>query len=148
MIGPEDIAVGVFRFVYRRKRPKALPGSRPRLQWFPKYRAQVAPSERIMNAEDRDKAFAACLEPMGFALDSWTPDRIRFTRGRDWGDFSIRLIKLNLSLSHPLEREAFVELEVGSVCLFDTGDVWKVCQEVVERVEAGPVDADGKPESG
>jgi hypothetical protein len=141
MIGPEDIAVGVFRFIYRRKSPRPLPESRPRLQWFPKYRAPVELSGGILDAEEPDQALAACLEPMGFALDSWTPDRIRFARGKTWGDFSVKLIRLNLSLPHPLEREAFVELEVASVCLFDTGDVWKVCREVVERVEAGRVEA-------
>jgi hypothetical protein len=74
---------------------------------------------------------------LGFRFDAWTKEAVRFTRGKSWGDFSAKLIKLDLSLPYPLERESSLKLEVSGVCLFDTGDLWKLSHELVERIEAG-----------
>ena len=136
MFGIEELARVGFGFLYRRRSPSRLSRRRPRLKWLPKYRAKVALPDEILQAKEPDRVLEERMGDLGFELDSWTRDAIRFTRGKSWGDFSVKLIKLQASIPLPLQRKSSLKLEVAGVCLFDTGDTWDVCRDLVERVEA------------
>jgi len=138
MLGLENVAVAAFQFIYKRRRPTPLNEKRPWFKWFPKYTSEIELSAEILEAEDPQAELERRVGEMGFRFDSWTKDVIRFTRGKSWGDFSVKWIKLGLSVPYPLEQESSLQLEVAGVCLFDTGDLWKVCRDLVDRIEAGP----------
>lgn len=104
--------------------------------WEGKYRTELELPDEILHADEPDRVLEERMGDLAFELDSWTSEAIRFTRGKPWGDFSVKLIKLQTSFPLPLQRKTSMKLEVASVCLFDTGDTWEVCRDLVDRVEA------------
>ena len=135
MIEADGIAVALFRWIYRKRQARPLDEKKPRLKWFPKYRTTLRPAPEILKSEDPGSSLEARLESIGFRHESWTKKAIHFTRGKSWGDFHAKLIKLRVSFSFPLGETAEMRLEVANVCLFDTGDLWKVAHEIKDRVE-------------
>lgn len=127
-----NIATSLFRAIYRRKAAKKPGPKKPWLAWFPKYRFTVRPAAEIVDSEAPEQVLEARLAPLGFALDYWTREGIHFARGKTWGDFSIRLVRLHLCVALPLKYETEVTLQVADVCLFDTGDLWTLTRELRE----------------
>jgi hypothetical protein len=70
------------------------------------------------------------LEPLGFELSHWTREQVFFMRGKRWGDFSVDYIRLCLAFPFPLATDSEMRVEVADVCLFDTGDLWRLCHEI------------------
>lgn len=136
MIEADGIVVAIFQWIYRRRKARPLEEKKPWLKWFPKYRATLRPAPGILKSEDPSRSLEICLEPIGFKHESWTKETIQFTRGKSWGDFHAKLIKLRVSFSYPLGETVEMRLEVAKVCLFDTGDLWKIAHEIKDRVEA------------
>ncbi len=138
MIEAEGIAVALFRWIYKKRKPRPLDKKEPWLKWFPKYKVSVKIPPDILDSENPDDRLENRLTPMGFRHEAWTKEAVHFTRGKSWGDFHAKLVKMRLSFSHPLEADCDMQVEVGSVCLFDTGDLWKVAREAKERIEGNP----------
>ncbi len=130
-----SIALLIFRWFYRRRTPGALESTRPRLKWFPKYRTSVRLPEGIVSSAAPHEPLEKRLASSGFAFESSTREAIHFTRGKSWGDFSIKLIKLRVSFATPLSETTTMDVEVADVCLFDTGDLWDVTKGLVETIE-------------
>ncbi len=135
MIEAEGIAVTLFRWIYQKRKPRRLDKRKPWLKWFPKYTVSVKIPPDILESENPDELLENRLTPTGFQHEAWTKDALHFTRGKSWGDFHAKLIKMRISFSHPLQSVSEMKVEVASVCLFDTGDLWKVATEAKQRVE-------------
>ncbi len=53
-----------------------------------------------------------------------------YKRGSVLGDFTIKIAKVNLFFSLPLESETKLYIQYGTFALFDTGDLWKFTNEI------------------
>lgn len=135
MIEAEGIAVALFRWIYRKRKPRPLDKKKPWLKWFPKYAVSVRIPPEVLDSGNPDEQLENRLAAMGFRHEAWTKEAVHFTRGKSWGDFHAKLIRMRISLSHPLQSVSEMNVEVAGVCLFDTGDLWKVAREAKERIE-------------
>lgn len=131
------IATSLFRAIYRRRKPRLPETKKPHLAWFPKYRIPLALPATVLNGEAPEQELERILAPLGFELDYWTRAAIHFGRGKTWGDFSIRLVRLRLTFPLPLRTDTEALLEVADVCLFDTGDLWRLSGEIRDRICPG-----------
>ena len=136
MVEAEGIFVAFFRWIYRRRRARSLEARKPWFKWFPKYCAKVHPAPEIRESAEPDNRLEERLQAVGFKHESWTKGTTHFIRGKSWGDFHAKLIKIRVSFSHPLTPVSEMRVEVANVCLFDTGDMWKVARELKDCVEA------------
>lgn len=128
--------VGLFRWIYRRRPARPLDTKKPWLKWFPKYEVKVRLPPEVLQSPDPDKLLEDRLSHSGFQHEAWTKTAIHFVRGKSWGDFHAKLIKLRVSFPHPLKSEVKMRVEVARVCLFDTGDLWQIAREIKANVEA------------
>jgi hypothetical protein len=78
------------------------------------------------------------LEQFGFREVRRDTENIEFSRGSALGDFSIKIAKLVATASLPLSNPPQLKVKYGVAfgCAFDTGDLWKFCQELTEKIEA------------
>jgi len=134
-IEPEGIAMAVFRVIYSRRKPTSLEKKKPLLKWFPKYLVPIELPDSIINDGGQFEKLELALAEFGFELKHWTKKAVFFSRGKKWGDFSIRLIPLIVSLPTPLSRDSVIQVEVADVCLFDTGDLWKLGVQLKQGIE-------------
>ncbi|MCC5805333.1 MAG: hypothetical protein JJU00_03290 [Opitutales bacterium] len=135
MVEAEGITVALFRWIYQKRKPRPMDEKKPWLKWFPKYTVTVKIPPGILQNDNPDERLEERLAPMGFRHEAWTKEAVHFTRGKSWGDFHAKLVKMRLSFTHPLQANCEMRAEVASVCLFDTGDLWKVASEAQHRVE-------------
>ena len=91
----------------------------PKFVWFPKYNVKF--DQPLSN-------ITASLEKIGF-VQSEGFDTI-YTRGKIYGDFSAKHILLQVEISE--DKKSFF-LYAKTFILFDTGDLWRVCNQVVSR---------------
>lgn len=63
-------------------------------------------------------------------------------RGKRWGDFSVKHIRLSLAFPFPLATDSEMRVEVADVCLFDTGDLWRLCHEIRDTLASERAAAD------
>ena len=126
----ENFFTSLFRFFYRRRAPGPLELKKPRFKWMPKYVLRVRLPASIVTAEAPSDELEQALKPLGFQLSHWTREKVFFARGKSWGDFSIKCIRVMVSFPTPLAPECDMLVEVADVCLFDTGDLWRLCHEI------------------
>lgn len=132
----DGVITTLFRMAYRRRKPCEMEAAKPRLKWFPKYRATVRVPRAVRTRDDPSEALEEILATRGFEIAHWTKEAIYFGRGKSWGDFSLKLIPLLVSLPLPITEESEMTVEVANVCFFDTGDLWQLTRELCDLVEA------------
>jgi hypothetical protein len=89
----------------------------PKFVWFPKYNVKF--DQPLSN-------ITASLEKIGF-VQSEGIDTI-YNRGKIYGDFFAKHILLQVEISE--DKKSF-SLCAKTFILFDTGDLWRVCNQVV-----------------
>jgi hypothetical protein len=135
--GSMSLMIYVLRSGYRRQQAKSLPDRRPRVQWFPKYRATIAIPAALLGAEDSGAALGDQLGTLGFVVQERNDQVLSFKRGSVLGDFSTKLTKVDLIFSLPLSSETGLVVEYGTTLVaFDTGDLWALTAELKEMLES------------
>ena len=110
------IAVAGFTFLYKLMPFKKYGPSKPKITLFPKYVADFEkPVEEIESA----------LDSLQFRKKS---DSL-FTRGKIYGDFSARAIKLSVQIDKDQKQIKVYASFFG--ILFDTGDIWQVTTDIL-----------------
>ncbi|MEM9305041.1 MAG: hypothetical protein AAGE01_23220 [Pseudomonadota bacterium] len=132
---PEGLLLSLFRWIYRRRSPRPPGEVKPRLAWLPRYRVPCTIDGSLR--QGGEDALEARLETLGFEIDHWTKEAVVFKRGHRWGDFSVELVRLRLTLPRPVEAISWFQLELDDVCLFDTGDLWALSGELEALLKAG-----------
>ncbi len=135
LMEPESILLSIFRTLYKRRSASAVEATKPRLKWLPKYQLDIKLPAQIFCDGSADEKLEILLGHFGFEIDCWTKTQILFSRGKKWGDFSIKLLKLRISFPMPLTESSTVLVEVADVCLFDTGDLWSLTSEIKAYIE-------------
>ena len=120
---------------YKRNKPKELPKTKPLIAWLPKYHSVVCLPEKIINTPSATEALGKQLSLFGFKLVKDSPSELVFSRGSALGDFSIKIVKVNLKFGKPLTNETKLIIEYGSFALFDTGDLWKFSEDLISKLE-------------
>ena len=118
------LAMLVSRRLYKRAPFRNHKPPKPTFVWFPKYETtfQSAP-----------EAIRESLCSLGF--ESHESDHNAFTRGKWYGDFSLRLTRLKAEID-PEQRA--IRLSAPRMILFDTGDMWQLTQDIVSAAREEP----------
>lgn len=124
----------LFRYFYRRRDSSPLEPDKPRFKWMPKYTLPVTLPASVLAAEAPCDELERRLSALGFHVSHWTREQVFFTRGKSWGDFSMKYIRLQVAFPFPLQAEAEMRVEVADVCLFDTGDLWLLSHQLREKL--------------
>jgi len=111
------IAVVGFTLVYKLMPFKKFKEPKPKCTLFPKYSANFdTPVSQIKEN----------LEALDFkALNETT-----YTRGKVYGDFSAKAIKLTVTIDEENKHIKVYASFFG--ILFDTGDIWQVTSDIIE----------------
>jgi hypothetical protein len=127
------LALVVLKVAYQVKSFAALPAARPRFCVLPKYVVPVP-----LGDADAEVDLSARLGDYGFHEVRRDRTAIVYNRGSALGDFSIKITKLVATAPLPLANPARLNVEYGVAfgCAFDTGDLWKFCRELAEKIEA------------
>ena len=132
------LIVGGLTLLYHVLPARRLPEKKPRLSFFPKYRFELPLPESVHTAAEPLSDLARLLAEHGFAQTDVTQARAVFSRGSVWGQ-SIEKGLLRLTFRVPLASPASVEAKAGWIIGFDTGDLWRFCSSLHERLaEADP----------
>ncbi len=116
------IAVAGFTIIYRIMPFKKHGATRPKFTLFPKY---VAPLQAPVADIER-------------SLDSLEFTRTKngsFARGKVYGDFSARAIKLSVEIDENNNQIKVFASFFG--ILFDTGDIWQVTADILQGAGTG-----------
>ncbi|MBN1899203.1 MAG: hypothetical protein JW827_10520 [Spirochaetes bacterium] len=128
----------ILLIVYRQKKPVKIPEEKPVISFFPKYYATVRMTDSILKSNNPFSiTLDSRLEPFGFKLTKEFPEELIFSRGSVSGDFSIKITKVNLKFKIPPSKEIRMDIEYGFMVLFDTGDLWKFTNELIEKLQKG-----------
>lgn len=112
------LVVMAFTGLYKLAPFKKHKGSRPKFTFFPKY---ISPFD---NTLDQIESSLAALEFKKNGKDT-------YTRGKIYGDFSIKAIRLSVEVNEQ-SRELKVYASFFGI-LFDTGDVWQVTTDILSQ---------------
>lgn len=126
----DGFLTSVFRYLYRRRDPSPLEPEKPRFKWLPKYSVPVRLPDSVLHAKAPSDELERRLAALGFKLSHWTREQVFFARGKSWGDFSMKYIRVRIVFPFPLVAESEMRVEVADVCLFDTGDLWQLSHQV------------------
>ncbi|MBD1546444.1 hypothetical protein [Roseibium aggregatum] len=107
----------VMYFYYQRRPYKKIPARKPFIAFLPKYRVEGIEADNVK----------ANLDKLGFKkIEDGT-----YVRGKIFGEFSIKYIKLKVILS-----DNYFQIGAGgSPIAFDTGDLWKLANSIAGRDE-------------
>ena len=146
------VALALFKVLYVLKAPVSMSTRKPLLCILPKYWATLKVDEAILNSDDPTKTIISSLKTLGFRVVDRGSSYVKLSRGHILGDFSIKIAKLDLRISLPPDRETKLTIEYGALfgAAFDTGDLWRVTSQLIERLQADVVAANVPmtPESG
>jgi len=110
------IAVAFFTAIYKIAPFKELPSLKPKFALFPKYTSKfVKPVDEIITT----------LESLEFKENG----NGVYTRGKVYGDFSAKAIKLSVDVNSQ-SNEIKVYASFFGI-LFDTGDLWQVTSDIL-----------------
>jgi len=137
------IALALLKVLYVLKSPISMPARKPLFCALPKYWAVVKVDTAILGSDDPTKVILSSLESLGFHVVNRGPLSVNLSRGHILGDFSMKIAKLNLRISLPPARETNLAIEYGALfgIAFDTGDLWRVTTELIERLQSDVVAA-------
>jgi hypothetical protein len=111
------VFIVVSKYYYSKGPYKTWGGKKPRLVWFPKYKVKFdLPLSDLISS----------LKKIGFVKSEGS--ELTFSRGKIYGDFSAKHVLLQVDISE--DKNTFF-LYAKTVVFFDTGDLWRVCNEVV-----------------
>jgi hypothetical protein len=140
------IITKLFGIVYRRRKPTELSSEKPRVSFFPRYQFEALIANSVLNSDDPHGSLEKLLQSQGFQLEKWTREKVYFTRGKDWGDFSIKISKVSVEFALPLAPQSAVVIGYGKFALFDTGDLWeaanRIKSELANSMESEAEDSD------
>ena len=105
------VAVGVLTAIYKVMPFKTWKESKPKFVFFPKYVAKF---------ESSQGSIESTLLELGFSKSTDG----KFSRGKVYGDFSAKSIKLAVTVDSSSNQIKVCASFFG--ILFDTGDVWQV----------------------
>lgn len=109
------VVVG-FTLTYRSKPFKALEAVKPKFTLFPKY---------VVNLDRPIAEIELSLMKLGFKKGK----NGAFSRGKIYGDFSAKSIKLSVDINEEEKRMTIHASFLG--ILFDTGDIWQVTTDII-----------------
>ena len=127
--------------IYRSKTPRPLPRGRRWLQWLPKYWLPVALTSDPADLTAVTWELTDWLGPLGFELRIQDDAQLVFGRGSRVGDLTAaeaRRVVIRVPL--PLDNPARVEVHYESSAVFDTGDLARLCHDLLDKEEALPDD--------
>ena len=135
LAGPIGLAIALLvalKISYSSKGFVPLSAHKPAVCWLPKYIVDIPLAGNALEA-----SLTARLEHHGFRVRRRSADAIVFQRGSELGDFSIKIAKLIATVRLPISSPARMTVEYGVAfgCAFDTGDLWKFCNELKEKLE-------------
>lgn len=110
------IAVAGFTAIYRMMPLKKFTANKPGLTFFPKYTATF---------DQSPDAIASTLVAQGFKKEKDG----RYSRGKIYGDFSAKAIKLSVVINAQVKEITVCASFFG--ILFDTGDIWQVTSDIL-----------------
>jgi hypothetical protein len=110
------IAVGGFTAIYKILPFRKFGHNKPKFTLFPKYTAKF------------DKSIAD-IDSALLAQEFKKNEKGSYTRGKVYGDFSAKSIKLSVVVNEQ-SREIFVCSSFFGI-LFDTGDIWQVTSDIL-----------------
>jgi len=110
-----------------------LPLKKPRFALLPKYVVSLP-----VDDTDVESDLSSRFAHYGFREVRRDANTIMFCRGSALGDFSVKIAKIIATTSFPVSNPVQLKIEYGVVfgCAFDTGDLWKFCKELAEKIEA------------
>jgi len=123
-----------FLVAYKFKPFSELSVARPSFSVLPKYFVSVHIPESVILSETPSKSLESMLSSLDFKLEQTTESEIRLVRGSVLGDFSLKIAKVRVSAPLPLLSATRIRVEYGSFAAFDTGDLWKFCRELQEKL--------------
>ena len=127
--------MSAIHLLYKYKSPGDLPANKPMFCLLPKFRAPLRLSADLVDAAEPLAELSTLLASCGFRLTTEASDRASFTRGSAVGDFSIKLVKINLDLELPLAAETQSVIEIGGLApYFDNGGLCKFAHELSEKL--------------
>lgn len=112
------IAVCVFTAIYKVVPFKVWKGNKPKFVLLPKYTAKF---------EGPVEAIESALLKLDFSKSASG----KFSRGKVYGDFSAKSIKLSVTIDQPTNQIKVCASFFG--ILFDTGDIWQVTSDIVNN---------------
>lgn len=127
---PEGILMSIFRYFYKKRKATPLEQDKPKFKWLPKYFVPLQLPENITLNNMPNEALEKLLLHFGFTFKYATKNHLYFSRGKSWGDFSIKLIRINLIFDNNLNENTTMNVELADACLFDTGDLWALSTEI------------------
>ncbi|MEK6237256.1 MAG: hypothetical protein N2C14_21305 [Planctomycetales bacterium] len=118
-----------------------LPATKPMICMLPKF---IVPLQ--IEGEDVLRELSARLARHGFRELRRDAGAVVFTRGSKLGEFSIKVMKLYVMAALPLSNPVQLRVVYGAPfgVVFDTGDLWTFCRELIEKVEA--VEPEAEPD--
>lgn len=132
------LTIGLITYFYNKYKDgtaQLLPNKRPWFCWLPKFKTTVNLPSTIVNYADPLQSLGDKLQELGFRLEYQETGFARFTRGSKYGDFSTKIMKIDLTFSTPIKQETDVIVEYGEFAAFDTGDLWKLTTEVKQHLQ-------------
>jgi len=127
---PEGILISIFRYLYKKRQARTLESKKPMIKWLPKYTVAIKLKKELASNFNSHEALGNMLVNFGFTFKYATKSELYFTRGKSWGDFSIKWIRINLIFDLPLGEETSMRIEMADMCFFDTGDLWSLSTEL------------------
>jgi len=136
------IALITLKVAYTLKGFSRMPKTKPGFAWLPKYTVSI-PVETADIETDLSSHFAR----YGFVEVKRDPKAIVYSRGSALGDFSVKIAKIVATVPVPVSNPVQLQVQYGVIfgCAFDTGDLWKFCMELSEKVEADVRSATSNP---
>ena len=132
------LTIGLISYFYNRYKggtAQLLPSKKPFFCWLPKFKTTVELPPKIVNYGNPLQSLGDKLQELGFRLESQEASYARFTRGSKYGDFSTKIMKIDLTFSTPIKQETDMLVEYGEFAAFDTGDLWKLTNEVKQHLQ-------------
>ena len=132
-IGLLLLVIILMKVIYSTKSFAVLPSVKPKFCLFPKYVVTLQ-----LNGSEPESELSSRLANWGFRERPDGSNRLTFHRGSAVGDFSIKIAKLIATASRPVKEsvELYVSYGVPLGVAFDTGDLWQVCHELQQKLDA------------
>ena len=125
-----------FILLYKILPHRNIGDTKPSFSFFPKFKTKVKLPETLLESENVEKALEELLSEYGFVKKSQKNFVTKYSRGHILGDFSIKLLNVNLLVTKPKSGVVEFAIEAGWVAAFDTGDFWQFLTELKAKVES------------
>lgn len=116
-------AVVIMTAIYHLVPFREWQNKKPKLVFFPKY---------SVNFTENKENVVANLKDMGFKSNEKNPNI--FARGKIYGDFSAKALKLHVEIIESEKRLKVYAPFMG--VFFDTGDIWSITSNAIRATES------------